>query len=66
MVFEIIFHLLHACVYILQLEIPSNDTTYWCSVKYLPDEIRQQEKYIYKVCYIIIIIKKIIICITGN
>jgi len=32
-----------------ELEIPSNDTTYWCSVQYLPENIREQEKYIYKI-----------------
>ena len=35
----------------MQLEIPSNDTTYWCSVQYLPENVRQQEKFIYKVSY---------------
>ena len=39
------------CFNFVQLEIPSNDTTYWCSVQYLPENIRQQEKYIYKVSY---------------
>ena len=34
---------------ILQLEIPSKDTTYWCSVHLLPEEIRRHEKHMYKV-----------------
>ena len=34
----------------LQLLIPIKDTTYWCSVFALPDEVKKQEKYIYKVC----------------
>lgn len=33
----------------LQLEIPSKDTTYWCSVHLLPEEIRRHEKHMYKV-----------------
>ena len=33
----------------LQLLIPDKDTTYWCSVFDLPDEVRSQEKHIIKV-----------------
>jgi len=33
----------------LQLTIPAVDTTYWCSVFRLPQEVRQQEQYIFKV-----------------
>jgi hypothetical protein len=36
---------------LLQVEIPSNDTTYWCNIHSLPDEIATQERYIYKVFY---------------
>ena len=39
----------------LQLTIPAVDTTYWCSVFRLPQEVRQQERYVFKVtlkdCY---------------
>ena len=38
---------------ILQLEIPSKDTTYWCSVHLLPEEIRRHEKHMYKVCMMV-------------
>ena len=33
----------------LQLTIPDKDTTYWCSVYKLPDEVANQEKHIVKV-----------------
>ena len=46
----------------MQLEIPSNDTTYWCSVQYLPENVRQQEKYIYKVSYYLQMLGQIKFC----
>ena len=37
-------HVLH-----VQLTLPAVDTTYWCSAFRLPLEVRQQEKYIFRV-----------------
>ena len=34
----------------MQLLIPDKDTTYWCSVYRLPDEVISKEKHIIKVC----------------
>ena len=32
-----------------QVTIPPNDTTYWCTVHELPEDIVHQERFIYKV-----------------
>ena len=37
------------CCYLLQIVIPAVDTTYWCQGFLLPDEIRQQTRYITRV-----------------
>ena len=36
-------------LYLPQIEIPAVDTTYWCQGFLLPDEIRQQTRYITRV-----------------
>ena len=33
----------------LQITIPDSDTTYWCAAFKLPEEIRNQTKYVTKV-----------------
>ena len=35
--------------FLVQAQIPSADTTYWCAAYELPQEVQQQERYIIRV-----------------
>ena len=57
----------HAMNNPLQLTIPAVDTTYWCSVFRLPQEVRQQERYIFKVTegLLLCVVKSIVILLAS-